>query len=184
MFGLAQMRRQYFHQWEPRLLPSFFLQWDQSLQNWTRVLIRCPGSWAPFKGPCFRGKWQKRCHQMQWRSDKGTQKLINTKFSWSIYGECQQFCHIHKIYDKDRSQIVDCMILIGFQDAALPGSSLGGSRGCSRAQFMSTDHWKTNDRAGLKKNELSIPEESSMHWRPLLWIFWFFVLTRLIVWCS
>ena len=47
ILGLVQMRRQYFHQWEPRLLPSFFLQWDQSLQNWTRVLIRCPGSWAP-----------------------------------------------------------------------------------------------------------------------------------------
>ena len=47
--GLAQMRRQYFHQWEPRLLPSFFLQWDQSLRNWTRVLIRSPESWAPFK---------------------------------------------------------------------------------------------------------------------------------------
>ena len=48
MFGLAQMRRQYFHQCEPRLLPSFLLQWDQSLKNWTGVLIRCPGSWVPF----------------------------------------------------------------------------------------------------------------------------------------
>ena len=47
MFGLAQMRRQYFHQCEPRLLPSFLLQWDQSLKNWTGVLIRCPGSWVP-----------------------------------------------------------------------------------------------------------------------------------------
>ena len=49
ILGLAQMRRQYFHQWEPRLLPSFFLQWDQSLRNWTWVLIRSPGSWAPFR---------------------------------------------------------------------------------------------------------------------------------------
>ena len=48
MFGLAQMRRQYFHQCEPRLLPSFLLQWDQSLKNWTGVLSRCPGSWVPF----------------------------------------------------------------------------------------------------------------------------------------
>ena len=47
ILGLAQMRRQYFHQWEPRLLPSFFLQWDQSLRNWTRVLIRSPRSLAP-----------------------------------------------------------------------------------------------------------------------------------------
>ena len=47
ILGLAQMRRQYFHQWEPTLLPSFFLQWDQSLRNWTRVLIRSPRSWAP-----------------------------------------------------------------------------------------------------------------------------------------
>ena len=49
ILALAQMRRQYFHQWEPRLLPSFFLQWDQSLRNWTRVLIRSPGSWAPLR---------------------------------------------------------------------------------------------------------------------------------------
>ena len=49
ILGLAQMRRQYFHQWEPRLLPSFFLQWDQSLRNWTRVLIRSPESWAPLE---------------------------------------------------------------------------------------------------------------------------------------
>ena len=48
ILGLAQMRRQYFHQWEPRLLPSLFLQWDQSTRNWTRILIRSPGSWAPF----------------------------------------------------------------------------------------------------------------------------------------
>ena len=49
ILSLAQMRWQYFHQWEPWLLPSFFLQWDQNLQNWTRVLIRSPGSWAPLE---------------------------------------------------------------------------------------------------------------------------------------
>ena len=38
----------FFDQWELRLLPSFILQWDESLQNWTRVVIRSPGSWAPF----------------------------------------------------------------------------------------------------------------------------------------
>ena len=40
--------KQYFYQWIFRLLPTFFLQWDQSLRNWTRMVIRSAGSWAPF----------------------------------------------------------------------------------------------------------------------------------------
>ena len=49
----------FFDQWELRLLPSFILQWDESLQNWTRVVIRSPGSWAPEEDltPKQSGNW-------------------------------------------------------------------------------------------------------------------------------
>ena len=52
-FGTLRTKH-YFDQWELRLLSSFSLQWDESFQNGTRVVIRSPGSWAPLRKFCLK----------------------------------------------------------------------------------------------------------------------------------
>ena len=102
ILGLAQMRRQYFHQWEPRLLPSFFLQWDQSLRNWTRVLIRSPGSWQRISTPVqFFKLWS------HWSKNDGS----NLGSHWWKY--CLRICAKPNIWNNNNVRNWTFIVLQG-----------------------------------------------------------------------